>query len=607
MKNIIHLILIFIVGSMSMYAAQADERNLAVESRSVRYDLVAGPDGCLERVKMRDQMRFRALRIDEKAVAFTHYHDKISIDKASAPGAKVSYVQNFSEGAFYDDVRTCVMTFDVKAGKDAKAVFEKTVTDPAQFCDIWFDCLYPVKEYLLEINVPAQLADKIKFTPRHLPEGGELAKEADDKGNLRYTLALADVAELKSEPMAMPLALCAPRIMVTGVFDDADGVYQYLKGFVGDEDAGDAGVAALANALTEGCDGDDLAKIDTIASWVRQNIRYIGIEHGEYAHRPDEAASVLAKRYGDCKGSANLIKAMLRSVGVDGRLCWIGTYPQVDYAWEEFPGLGAGNHLIAAAVLPDTIVYIDGTASYLPKGHIPYSIQGQRALIENGPSPLLADVPRLPVEATSVVVTAKYEMADGKLTGHVGRRVTGDLCAAYDDKVNNTQTDSRNLLLVKWLSGNRKSLSVSNVDYRRRSPNHPELLIDYDVADNAAVTVSTKADYAAIDLLCDAAPEPVDTTNRRRGIMNELPYRFSASARIEIPGKYAGAVLPSDYQIDNKWYGGYIKYEKTDKEVIINCEITPRQLTAQPEELDLWNNAVKEIRKMSGRRIKFEK
>lgn len=600
-------ILLLVIGSVAAHASKVeDDPNLVIENRVAKYDLVPGTDGKLASIKVRDEMRFSAKRVDEQALAYTHYHDKITVDKASAPGAKVKYVQNFSDGTFYDDMRTCIMTFPVKAGKEAKAVFETTITDPTQFCDIWFDRFYPVDTYTIEINVPAQLASKMRFDPRHLPAGTQLLSTADAKGNLRYDLTLKDVKAFKSEPLGMPSTLCNPRIMVSGVFDGVEEVYRYLMSFVDQNEPVDDAVAQLAASLTAGC-GDDIAKIDTIASWVRQNIRYVGIEHGEYAHKPDAATSVLKKRYGDCKGSANLIKAMLKSTGIDGRLCWIGTYPQIDFTWEEYPSIGAGNHLIAAAVLSDTIIYIDGTASYLPKGYIPNSIQGQKAMIENGETPLLVDVPRRPVDSSIDKIKAAYAVADGKLSGHIHRKLTGTLCSVYDNAFNMTSSDRRDLMLVKNLSTDRKSVSVSNVDYRRSAPNAPCAFIDYDIVDQSALTTSTKADYVAIDLLRDEFVEPVDTDDRQGGVLIKMPYKYMAEATLDVPEGYADVVLPEDYTIDNKWYEGAIKYTRSDDKIKIVCEIAPRELTASPDELAEWNKVVKEARKASARRLKFVK
>ena len=55
---------------------------------------------------------------------------------------------------------------------------------------------------------------------------------------------------------------------------------------------------------------------------------------------------VATKKYGDCKGMANLLTEMLRSVKLDARRCWIGTnHIAYDYST---PSLSVDNHMICA-------------------------------------------------------------------------------------------------------------------------------------------------------------------------------------------------------------------------------------------------------------------
>ena len=79
-------------------------------------------------------------------------------------------------------------------------------------------------------------------------------------------------------------------------------------------------VAALTNGKKT-----DAEKIEAIFYWVQDNIRYIAFENGIMGFRPDAAQNVFRKKYGDCKGKANLLKEMLRLAGYDARLTWIGT------------------------------------------------------------------------------------------------------------------------------------------------------------------------------------------------------------------------------------------------------------------------------------------
>ena len=228
-------------------------------------------------------------------------------------------------------------------------------------------------------------------------------------------------------------------------------------------------------------------------------------------------------------------------------------------------------------------------------------------MVENGDTPIMASVPRLPAGGSADNLAATYTISDGMLTGRASRRLTGDLCAVYENAVNSVPSDRRELMLVKTLSTGRKSVNVSNVAYHRLTPSHPILQIDYDIADEAAITRSSKADYVTIDLLSDVVPAPIDTVGRQRGVFISMPYDFIANVTLKIPQGYSRTEVPEDYKIDNKWYEGEIKYLLTDTDVEVECRISPREITARRDELDTWNLVVKEIRKASTRRIKLIK
>src|ERR1700688_435864 len=58
-------------------------------------------------------------------------------------------------------------------------------------------------------------------------------------------------------------------------------------------------------------------KVQALASFAQDDIRYVGIELGIGGHQPHPAAEVFANRYGDCKDKATLLSTMLKEVGVD--------------------------------------------------------------------------------------------------------------------------------------------------------------------------------------------------------------------------------------------------------------------------------------------------
>lgn len=65
---------------------------------------------------------------------------------------------------------------------------------------------------------------------------------------------------------------------------------------------------------------NDVDKIKAIYYWVQDKIRYIAYEDGYSGYIPASAQEVLANKYGDCKGMANLLTELLKLAGYDARL-----------------------------------------------------------------------------------------------------------------------------------------------------------------------------------------------------------------------------------------------------------------------------------------------
>ncbi|MBL8115086.1 MAG: DUF3857 domain-containing transglutaminase family protein, partial [Acidobacteria bacterium] len=135
-----------------------------------------------------------------------------------------------------------------------------------------------------------------------------------------------------------------------------------------------------------------------------QGLNYVSIQTGlgrGGGYRPHAASLVLEKGYGDCKDKANLMKTLLREVGVASDL--VSVYlGDASYVRDEWPSPRQFNHAILAVRLPEEsgapsttvapavarhaalglLLFVDPTAQHTPVGELPESLQGSRGLIE---------------------------------------------------------------------------------------------------------------------------------------------------------------------------------------------------------------------------------
>ena len=183
------LLLTLYLIAMTTVAAQNADDNIIVTQETSTYHL-REKNGRLSSVKAVNTKKFLARRADDTALAVTFFNNDISIDKASAPGARPQYRAWENDDLFYDGSRVCYLKVPLKKDKEASAVMERTYKTPEQFCEIMLTSPYYTENARYEINVPSKLSAAINITPMYLPEGVKLQREVSSNGDLTYICLL---------------------------------------------------------------------------------------------------------------------------------------------------------------------------------------------------------------------------------------------------------------------------------------------------------------------------------------------------------------------------------------------------------------------------------
>jgi len=97
--------------------------------------------------------------------------------------------------------------------------------------------------------------------------------------------------------------------------------------------------------------------------FVQDDIRYMGIEMGEYSHRPNTPDKILLQRFGDCKDKSLLLATILKANGIYANMAYVDTYTK-GYVVNYLPAPDLFNHAIVYARLDDKEYWIDPTISY---------------------------------------------------------------------------------------------------------------------------------------------------------------------------------------------------------------------------------------------------
>ncbi|HEX4595800.1 MAG TPA: DUF3857 domain-containing protein [Bryobacteraceae bacterium] len=236
---------------------------------------------------------------------------------------------------------------------------------------------------------------------------------------------------------------------------------------------------AKAKSLTEGATSE-LEKIRALGRFA-QHVNYVSIQVNVSrggGYRPHEAAQVFQKLYGDCKDKANLMRALLKAIGMTA-------YPVAIYSGDrthvsaEWPSLGAFNHAISAIrVGPETnvpavldhpkmgrLLFFDSTDPYVPAGYLPDHEQASLALVGAGE---MGDLVRVP--SGTAIATARQRNVDavlkpdGSIEGSFVEKRTGEeLASAVSEYRGSSKTDYIKMV-ERWVGRSVPGSNTSGIE-----------------------------------------------------------------------------------------------------------------------------------------------
>jgi tetratricopeptide (TPR) repeat protein len=120
------------------------------------------------------------------------------------------------------------------------------------------------------------------------------------------------------------------------------------------------------------------AKAEKLLAWMRNRVRYVGVEFGDSSVVPRTPDETLKHGYGDCKDQAVVLVGLLRAAGVDAQVVLLRVGNGEDVI-AKLPALNVFNHAIVVIPGP-TPIYVDPTASRARAGDLLAGEQGRFAL-----------------------------------------------------------------------------------------------------------------------------------------------------------------------------------------------------------------------------------
>jgi hypothetical protein len=352
-------------------------------------------------------------------------------------------------GILYEDDRYKIAS---PPGADSGGVvayeFERQVR-PYMSEETWgFQKIIPVAHSVFEIDMPAgwsQLALWFKHAP--------IQPVQISPGHYRWEVANVPEIDLTDVPLAPSERSLAARMVLhysAQSLPQGDALWEKIGNWYQDLAAprseGTSEIATKSRSLVAP-DADFTTRIRKVATFLQEEIRYVGIEIGIGGFQPHPAGDVYRNRYGDCKDKATLLIAMLDAVGI--RATWVLVDTHRGFIDPGVPSVD-GNHAIAAIEIPKgygdpslkavvtsrtgkRYLIFDPTNSYVGIGLLPEYLQGSYGILVAGSDSQVIQLPVLKPESDATIRTAKFELdGDGTLKGSV--TVTRNGATAWESR-----------------------------------------------------------------------------------------------------------------------------------------------------------------------------
>lgn len=531
---------------------------------------------------------------------------EILVDGRELKSVKPAYEYYSIDNIFFSDARICYFELPLqKQGGTGEVRFEKTVTDPRYFTSIYFTEAYKVRQKQVTVKVPRWMKAELKemnFAGNNITKATVYDAKADaDVYTYTITNAEARASERNSPgptylyPHLMVLAKsAAPSGSSFTYFNTLDDQYAWYRSLVKSVVNDAAVLKAKAQEITAG-KTTDLEKIKAVFYWVQQNIRYIAFEDGLAGFRPEKAHEVLRRKYGDCKGMAHLTKELLKSLGLDARLCWIGTnHIAYDYGT---PSMSVDNHMICAVNQGGKMVFLDATETYSGFGEYAERIQGRQVLVEDGDKYVLSKIP-----ATTYQQNLETEKMDLSLNGtalvaKVEREWQGEEKAYMLMQLNSIKKDKSKDALLRYLADDNKDCTIQNLVTSDVEDFDKHLSLRYDMALKNGVSNFGKEYYVDLDFRKEFGGFLFDLAERKHDYWFRCKTNLAREVHMTLPAGFTATSVPAGLAVKNSDYEFSIAYQQLPNKIVYKKTILIKNPRLAKSKFAQWNADVEKLAK----------
>lgn len=515
---------------------------------------------------------------------------------------------------FYNDARVKHVQIDFPVqGYTYNYAMNKKFEDVKYFTSLHFNDEFPVIDKKIEITVPDWLEVELKemnFNGYNIIK--TQTKDTKNKSTT-YLYSYKDIPAVFDEQSSPGRSYLYPHILVLAKSYDYNGkksnlfkttadLYGWYKSLVDQMKDDTEQLKSKVTELTAKATSDE-EKIKNIFYWVQDNIRYIAFEDGIAGFKPDDSHQVFSKRYGDCKGMANLTKQMLKIAGFDARLTWIGT-KHIAYNYS-IPSLVVDNHMICTVFQNGKKIYLDGTEKFSSLGNYAERIQNKEVMIENGSEFIIDKVPSSSAELNKETFRAKLAIEKDKLKGTCNRTYNGESRSMFLNIYNSFETDKKALALENFLAKQDKNNKVKEIKSSDLKNRDAKLTIDYTLESSNRISEFDDEIYLNFEFM----NEYKSFSFKERETDYELDYKtwYDSEITITLPEGYKVDKLPENLSQKNEDYEIEASFSLKGKDLVYKKVFVFKNAIIRKNQQESWNAAHKKLTELYNSSITLSK
>lgn len=296
-------------------------------------------------------------------------------------------------------------------------------------------------------------------------------------------------------------------------------------------------------------------KIRRLYKYLQENTRYVSIQLGLGGSQCMEAQVVHDKKYGDCKGLSNYMKAMLNLCGIDSRLVLVTGgmfYDDINttFVSDQF------NHYILMVPLEKDSIWIECTSKTSPLGYLGRFTSNRHALVLDKDGGHLMKTPsRKSNDNTCITKGNVYLEVNGN-----GQIVAKTLCSGFQfERPANIRFENDLKQTEGWLSDliDCSSYDIEEYKFGEINDSLPQIDIEYTFNIRKLLSKTGTTAFLTPSLIHKQSKYSTYKIDRKQDVFFNYPFLDIDSLCFQIPGNYefkSTDYYPKEY---NTEFGNY--------------------------------------------------